>query len=92
MEQNVGYAFVEFLSSEATDAAVKLTGEKVDGRPLRVDYSNSKTRRGTGGGGDGFAANGMGTGRNRGVMMLTESDKAAKKGIIQDFKGSITEL
>ena len=39
-----GCGFVDFESSEATDAAVKLNGTALMGRPMRVDYSASSSR------------------------------------------------
>jgi nucleolin len=39
-----GCGFVEFENTEATDAAVKLNGKEVMGRPIRVDYSGNTNR------------------------------------------------
>jgi len=33
-----GTAFVEFTTVEGADNAVKLCGEKIIGRPVRIDY------------------------------------------------------
>lgn len=37
------FGHVEFETTEAADAAVALGGSNIDGRGIRVDYSNDKT-------------------------------------------------
>lgn len=37
-----GFAHVEFESEEAVDKAMKLSGDKLDGREIRVDHAGSK--------------------------------------------------
>jgi len=64
-----GYGHIEFAETEATDAAVKMAGTDILGRPVRVDYANDKrsfsTPRGGGGGGFG-GGGGYGGGRGSG--------------------------
>lgn len=44
-----GFGHIEFENSDSTDKAVKMAGEDVMGRPIRVDYAN---QRRNGGGGE----------------------------------------
>lgn len=47
-----GCGFCEFATTEAVDKFIKLNGQKVMGRPIRIDYAQSrKTGQGNGGGG-----------------------------------------
>jgi len=39
-----GFAYVDFASSDAVDAAIGKIGEKLDGRPIKVDYSGTKQK------------------------------------------------
>jgi RNA recognition motif-containing protein len=41
-----GFGHIEFVESESTDAAVKMAGEDVMGRPIRVDYANDRKTSG----------------------------------------------
>ena len=56
------YGHIEFAETEATDAAVKMAGTDIIGRPVRVDYANDK-RQSFGGGGGGRGGGGRGGGR-----------------------------
>ena len=85
-----GFAHVEFESNEGADKAVTMAGQKLDGRPLRVDYAQAKgegrgpSRRG------GFERGGYG-GR-RGGFDDRGKDKMKKSGSIQPFQGQKTQL
>jgi len=46
-----GCGFCEFTTSEAVDKFVKLNGQRLNGRPIRIDYAQSKRSGGGGGGG-----------------------------------------
>jgi hypothetical protein len=59
-----GYGHIEFASTEATDAAVKLAGTEIFGRAIRIDYAND--RRSSGGFGGGRGGGGGGGGRSGG--------------------------
>jgi len=48
-----GCGFCEFTTSEAVDKFVKLNGQRLNGRPIRIDYAQSKRSGGGGGGGGG---------------------------------------
>ena len=65
-----GFAHVEFATKDGAEAAVGKAGEKLGGRPLRVDLSNSNRGGGGGarrGGGGGFGGGNRGFGGgNRG--------------------------
>lgn len=56
-----GYGHIEFAETEATDAAVKIAGTDICGRPVRVDFANDK-RQSFGGGGGGRGGFGGGRG------------------------------
>jgi len=45
-----GNGFVEFVSNEAPDEAMKLDGEDLMGRPIRIDFTAAKRDRGDRGG------------------------------------------
>jgi nucleolin len=60
-----GYGHIEFAKTESTDAAVKLAGTEILGRPIRVDYANDRKSFGGGGGRGGFGG-GRGSGRGFG--------------------------
>jgi nucleolin len=59
-----GFAYVEFGSGESVDVAIQKTGTKLDGRNIRVDFTN--TRKNDGGGGGGGGSRGFGGGRSGG--------------------------
>jgi nucleolin len=86
-----GFAHVEFESNEGADKAVTMAGQKLDGRPLRVDYAQAKgegrgpSRRG------GFDRGGYG-GRRGGGFDDRGKDKMKKSGSIQPFQGQKTQL
>eukprot|EP00192_Tetraselmis_astigmatica_P010343 CAMPEP_0117672452 /NCGR_PEP_ID=MMETSP0804-20121206/13912_1 /TAXON_ID=1074897 /ORGANISM="Tetraselmis astigmatica, Strain CCMP880" /LENGTH=815 /DNA_ID=CAMNT_0005481055 /DNA_START=71 /DNA_END=2519 /DNA_ORIENTATION=- len=64
-----GIAYVEFENDEGLDAAVKLSGTYVDGRPVMIEHSAPKPGGGGGGGGRGRGRGGRGFydgGRGRG--------------------------
>ena len=95
-----GFGHIEFENSESTDKAVKMAGEDVMGRPIRVDYAND--RRGGGGGGRGGGGRGgrgyMGGGRGGGRGGRgrgggrgggrPDPSKAKKSGGIAAFSGT----
>jgi nucleolin len=56
------YGHIEFAESEATDAAVKMAGTDIVGRPVRVDYANDKRQSFGAGGGGGRGGGGRGGG------------------------------
>jgi len=99
-----GFAHVDFASPDSVDAAVQKAGSKLDGRPIRVDYSTPKKndggQRGGFGGGNRFGGDrqgGFGGGFKRGPpgggrMQLGEEDAAKKKGAISSFQGSKQRL
>jgi len=58
-----GFAHVDFASPDAVEAAVQKAGSKLDGRPIRVDYSTPKKndgQRGGFGGGNRFGGDRQG--------------------------------
>jgi nucleolin len=66
-----GFAHVDFASPDSVEAAVQKAGSKLDGRPIRVDYSTPKKtdgQRGGFGGGNRFGGDRQGGfgGGNRG--------------------------
>jgi len=98
-----GFAHVDFASPDSVEAAVQKAGSKLDGRPIRVDYSTPKKQdgqRGGFGGGNRFGGDrqgGFGGGFKRGPpgggrMQLGEDDAAKKKGSISSFQGSKQRL
>jgi len=60
-----GFAFVEFASPDSVDKAIAKTGQKLDGRTVRVDYSSSRKEGGghRGGHGGGYSSRGRGGSR-----------------------------
>jgi len=42
---NRGFAHVEFATPEAVEKAMKMAGTQVEGRKIRLDYSNSRGNR-----------------------------------------------
>jgi len=90
-----GFAHVEFTSTDSVDKAIAKTGQKLDGRPIRVDYSGNKKEgggdrggrdfsRGRGGGRGGGGRGGF-RGGSRGGF---NEDRARNKGTgIGDFAG-----
>ena len=62
-----GFGHIEFAQTEATDAAVKMAGTDICGRPVRVDYANDRRQGGFGGGGRGFGSP-RGGGGGRGYL------------------------
>jgi nucleolin len=46
-----GFAYVEFGSADSVDKAIQKTGAKLDGRSIRVDFTNTRKNDGGGGGG-----------------------------------------
>jgi len=85
-----GFAHVEFESNEGADKAVTMAGQKLDGRPLRVDYAQAKgegrPRRG------GFGDRGGFGGGRRGGFDDRGKDKMKKSGAIQPFQGQKIQL
>jgi len=73
-----GFGHVDFENTEAVDAAVKLNGEYVANRRIRIDYAADR-KNGGGGGGGGRGGRGggrgymRGGGRGRGKPILTIS-------------------
>lgn len=62
-----GFAHVEFASPDSAQNALSKAGEKLGGRPIRVDLSGNGGRRGGGGGGGGRrGGRGGGRGGDRG--------------------------
>ena len=59
------FGHIEFESEEATEKAVALAGTRVDGREIRVDFSEDKRQSG-GGGRGGFGDRRGGFGDRRG--------------------------
>jgi len=49
-----GFAHIDFEEPEAVENAVQKSGQEVDGRNIRVDYSNKKREGGNGGSRGGF--------------------------------------
>ena len=45
-----GFGFVTFDSQEAADSAIKMSGQELDGRQLRIDQAQDKPKGGSGGG------------------------------------------
>ncbi|OIT20474.1 PREDICTED: glycine-rich RNA-binding protein 2, mitochondrial-like [Nicotiana attenuata] len=63
-----GFGFVTFNSSEDASAAIQaLDQQELDGRRIRVNIANDRTRGYGGGGGGGFGAGGYGGGGNYGA-------------------------
>ena len=60
------FGHVEFESEEATEKAVAMAGTTVEGREIRVDYSEDKRNSMGGGGGRGFGDRRGGGGRGFG--------------------------
>jgi nucleolin len=58
-DRSKGFGYIDFEEEDAVDAAIKLTGTDVAGRPIRVDYSAPRDRSAPRGGG-------FGGGRGRG--------------------------
>jgi len=48
-----GCGFCEFTTSEAVDKFIKLNGQKLNGRDIRIDYAKKRTNSKGGGGGGG---------------------------------------
>ncbi|KAL7507650.1 hypothetical protein ACHAXN_005326 [Cyclotella atomus] len=95
-----GFGHIEFADSDATDAAVKMAGEDVMGRPIRVDYANDRRVSGGpgrgrsggrgymgGGGRGGRGGRGRGGGRGGGNRGGFDPAKAKKSGGIATFSG-----
>jgi len=69
-----GFGYIEFASTESTDAAIKMSGTDILGRAVRVDYANDRRNGGDGGFGGSPRGNkfggrgdfGRGGGRGRG--------------------------
>ena len=62
-----GFAHVEFEGAAAATEAMKLAGQEIDGRAIRLDLSASRARGGGGGGrGGGFRGGGRGGDRGGG--------------------------
>lgn len=55
-----GFGHVDFNETDATDAAVKLTGTDVAGRAIRVDFAGNRAPGGAGGGARGGRGGGRG--------------------------------
>merc|ERR1712183_1100727 len=59
-----GFGHIEFTDTQSTDEAVKMAGTEIMGRPVRVDYANSRRNSSAGGrGGGGRGGGGRGRGR-----------------------------
>lgn len=59
-----GFGHIQFSNTESTDLAIKMAGQDIAGRPVRVDFAADKRNNGGGrGGGRGF---GRGRGGGRG--------------------------
>ncbi len=56
-----GFGFITFSSDGAVDAALALSGQELDGRPLRVDRATGESRS-SGGGNRGGNGGGFGGG------------------------------
>jgi len=61
-----GNGFVEFVSTEAPDEAMKLDGEDLMGRAIRIDFTAARRDRGDRGGRGGDRRGGRGGGDRRG--------------------------
>jgi len=61
-----GFAFVEFASPDSVDKAIAKTGQKLDGRVVRVDYSSNKKEGGGGSRGGYRGSRGGSRGSSRG--------------------------
>merc|ERR1719330_2281705 len=62
-----GFGHIEFVDSSSTDAAVKMAGTDIMGRPCRVDFAADKRKNnGFGGGRGGGGRGGFGGGRGGG--------------------------
>jgi cold-inducible RNA-binding protein len=61
-----GFSFVTFADESAVEAAIKLSGQELDGRPLRIDRATGESRapRTGGGGFGGGNGGGFGGGNN----------------------------
>ena len=53
-----GFGFITFGEESAVEAAIAMSGQELDGRPLRIDRATGESR--TGGGGGGAPRNGGG--------------------------------
>lgn len=45
-----GFGFVEFKTQDAANSAIKMSGQELDGRQLRIDHAQDKPKGGSGGG------------------------------------------
>lgn len=61
-----GFGHVSFFNGDDTSEAVKLAGQMLNGRSVRVDYAPPRNRDSFGGGGRGGAGRGRGGGRDSG--------------------------
>ena len=59
-----GFAFVEFASKDDFDAALKLDGQDLQGRPLRISEAQAKSKSSSTRGGGDFNRRGNGGKRN----------------------------
>ena len=57
-----GFAFVSFGDESAVESAIKLSGQELDGRPLRIDRATGESRAPRTGGGGGYGRGGNGGG------------------------------
>jgi len=61
-----GFGFITFADESAVDAAIALSGQELDGRPLRIDRATGESRpRSNGGGGGGGYGDRNGGGNSR---------------------------
>jgi len=81
-----GFCHVEFADTSSVDKAMEKSGQKLDGRPIRCDFSGSK-KEGGGGFGGGRGGDRGGRGGSRGGSRGRGGQREAPS-----FSGSRTEL
>jgi len=79
--KNKGFCHVDFDSSEALQSALKLAGQQLDGREVRVDASVPREGGQRGGFGGGRGRGGFGGGRG-GRPQFNPMDRAKKTGAL----------
>jgi nucleolin len=83
-----GFGFVDFYNTESAKSAINKNGEKLDGRPINIEYSLPRGQGGFQGGRPGMGHQGRGGfGGNRGGYGNNE-----RKGFMTSFGGEQVDL